>query len=310
MKIVWSLLLLVCLAGFAAVFWPVSNSPSKDVDDFANAKPTRSVAPLASSTNSSAASNNANNSTTAAVVTPIASNTNAATANTSAINNANNSSATTSTASAVATTKSAPTTESVATKTTTPIAPAANKATSPTVVISPDSLKDGLDRKLGTAVIVPGNILKQADGSILADNKYLITGAGTVENPYRVTWECLTSASQTYIPRLQQNNIPQRVAMLHDKWIRIEGYMAFPLMLQESSEILAMLNQWDGCCIGVPPTPYDAIEVKLSVPVKPGRRHTYNFGTVTGKFKVDPYLVENWLVGLYQLESASLQSDM
>lgn len=159
-------------------------------------------------------------------------------------------------------------------------------------------------------MIEPGNILKQADGSILADNKYLIKGAGTVENPYRVTWECLTSASQTYIPRLQQNNIPQRVAMLHDKWIRIEGYMAFPLMLQESSEILAMLNQWDGCCIGVPPTPYDAIEVKLAVPVKPGRRHTYNFGTVTGKFKVDPYLVENWLVGLYQLESASLQADM
>ena len=131
-----------------------------------------------------------------------------------------------------------------------------------------------------------------------------------MEDPYRVTWECLTSASQTYIPRLQQNIIPQRVAMLDGKWIRIEGYMAFPLMLQESSEILAMLNQWDGCCIGVPPTPYDAIEVKLAVPVKPGRRHTYNFGTVTGKFKVDPYLVENWLVGLYQLESASLQSDM
>ena len=263
MKILWSLLLLVVLAGFAAVFWPVSNGSAKDMNDFAKATPPQSVAPTAA-------------------VTPIASTTTPATT----------------------------TATSAAPKAAAPVAPAANKTTSSTVVISPDSLKDGLDRKLGSAIVVAGNILKQADGSILADNKYLITGAGTLENPYRVTWECLTSASQTYIPRLQQNNIPQRVAMLHDKWIRIEGYMAFPLMLQQSSEILAMLNQWDGCCIGVPPTPYDAIEVKLAVPVKPGRRHTYNFGTVTGKFKVDPYLVENWLVGLYQLESASLQSDM
>jgi len=280
MKIFWSVLLLVCLAAVAAIFWPVSNGSAKDMNDYAKVTPPQSVAPTAA-------------------VTPIASTTTAATANTSATNSAKSSSATPATNSASAATNAA---VSVATAT--------KKSTSPTVVISPDSLKDGLDRKLGNAVVVAGNILKQADGSILADNKYLISGAGTIDDPYRVTWECLTSASQTYIPRLQQNIIPQRVAMLDGKWIRIEGYMAFPLMLQESSEILAMLNQWDGCCIGVPPTPYDAIEVKLAVPVKPGRRHTYNFGTVTGKFKVDPYLVENWLVGLYQLESASLQSDM
>ena len=280
MKIFWSVLLLVCLAAVAAIFWPVSNGSAKDMNDFAKATPPQSVAPTSA-------------------VTPIASTTTAATAITSATNSPTGSSATPATTSASAATNAA-----------VPVVTATKKSTSPTVVISPDSLKDGLDRKLGNAVIVAGNILKQADGSILADNKYLISGAGTMEDPYRVTWECLTSASQTYIPRLQQNIIPQRVAMLDGKWIRIEGYMAFPLMLQESSEILAMLNQWDGCCIGVPPTPYDAIEVKLAVPVKPGRRHTYNFGTVTGKFKVDPYLVENWLVGLYQLESASLQSDM
>jgi hypothetical protein len=280
MKIFWSVLLLVCLAAVAAIFWPVSNGSAKDMNDFAKATPPQSVAPTAA-------------------VAPIASTTTAATAITSATNSPTGSSATPATTSASAATNAA-----------VPVVTATKKSTSPTVVISPDSLKDGLDRKLGNAVIVAGNILKQADGSILADNKYLISGAGTLEDPYRVTWECLTSASQTYIPRLQQNIIPQRVAMLDGKWIRIEGYMAFPLMLQESSEILAMLNQWDGCCIGVPPTPYDAIEVKLAVPVKPGRRHTYNFGTVTGKFKVDPYLVENWLVGLYQLESASLQSDM
>ena len=289
-------MLLVCLAGFAAIFWPVSKSPANASDDVATTTPQEAASTPAAQLNTSST----NKATPA--VTPIASTPSTNAANNSVTGAANNSSASASAAN--------PSPTAGAIKSVTPAANTADKTKSVTVAISPDSLKDGLDYKLGNAIIVPGNILRQADGSILADNKYLISGAGTMEDPYRVTWECLTSASQTYIPRLQQNNIPQRVAMLDGKWIRIEGYMAFPLMLQESSEILAMLNQWDGCCIGVPPTPYDAIEVKLAVPVKPGRRHTYNFGTVTGKFKVDPYLVENWLVGLYQLESASLQSDM
>jgi len=302
MKIFWSLLLVICLAGFAAIFWPVSKSPSKDIDDFANAKPPQSIAAPTASITTAKTSPPA----TTTAVTPISSTPSTAKANTSGTTSAPASA----TSPASNSNNSNKNSNAIVNTSTAPASNLAAKTKAAAVVISHDSLKDGLDRKLGNAVIVPGNILKQADGSILADNKYLITGAGTVENPYRVTWDCLTSASQTYIPRLQQNNIPQRVAMLDGKWIRIEGYMAFPLMLQESSEILAMLNQWDGCCIGVPPTPYDAIEVKLAVPVKPGRRHTYNFGTVTGKFKVDPYLVENWLVGLYQLESASLQSDM
>ena len=175
----------------------------------------------------------------------------------------------------------------------------------------PGGLTLGLDRKIANATIVPGALMKQPDGSILADGKYRIEGAGTREAPYRVAWDCLASAGKTYVPRLKQNDLPQRVAMLDGAWIRIDGYVAFPLMLQESAEVLVMLNQWDGCCIGVPPTPYDAIEAKLTEPMKPGKRHAFNFGTVTGRLKVDPLLVENWLVGLYQLEEATLtQSDM
>ena len=184
-------------------------------------------------------------------------------------------------------------------------------ATAPLTAPPPGGLTLGLDRTIANAVIAPGAIMRQPDGSILADGKYRIEGDGTHENPYRVGWDCLASAGKTYIPRLKENLLPQRVAMLDGAWIRVEGYVAFPLMLQESSEILAMLNQWDGCCIGVPPTPYDALEVKLLEPVKPGKRHTFNFGTVTGRFKVDPLLVENWLVGLYQLDEATLtQSGM
>ena len=169
----------------------------------------------------------------------------------------------------------------------------------------------GLDRTIPHATVVAGSIVRQPDGSLLADGVYRIEGDGTRASPYRVGWDCLASASSTFVPRLKENKIPQRISMLAGAWVRVEGYVAFPLMLQESSEVLAMLNQWDGCCIGVPPTPYDAIEVKLAAAVKPGRRHTFNFGHVTGRFRVDPLLIENWLVGLYQLEEATLeQSDL
>ena len=164
----------------------------------------------------------------------------------------------------------------------------------------------GLDRKIANATVTPGALMRQPDGSILADGKFRIEGEGTREKPYRIGWDCLASASQTFQPRLKENAIPQRVAMLDGAWVRLDGYFAIPLMLQESSEVLVMLNQWDGCCIGVPPTPYDALEARLVEPIKSNRRHAFNFGTVTGRLKVDPLLVENWLVGLYQLEEATL----
>jgi len=68
-----------------------------------------------------------------------------------------------------------------------------------------------------------------------------------------------------------------------------------------------MLNQWDGCCIGVPPTPYDAIEVTLANPANRTQRFAVE-GRIVGKFTVDPYLVGDWLVGLYLLEDARLDT--
>ena len=89
-----------------------------------------------------------------------------------------------------------------------------------------------------------------------------------------------------------------------------DGYVAFPLGGAESTEILAMLNQWDGCCIGIPPTPYDAIEVALTAPVPRSQRHAVTFGSLTGRLQVSPYLVENWLVGLYLMDDAELRIEL
>ena len=57
---------------------------------------------------------------------------------------------------------------------------------------------------------------------------------------------------------------------------------------------------------GVPPTPYDAIEVKLKSAAKGDDRLRVS-GSVTGILRVDPYLVKDWLVSLYLMDDAELK---
>jgi hypothetical protein len=148
-------------------------------------------------------------------------------------------------------------------------------------------------------------IEKTPDGAMLVDGKYTVKGEGSKEKPYEVTWEMLLSAQEVYDPRKGQKKLPGRVTMLDGKWVTITGYVAFPLYVDEPKELLSMLNQWDGCCIGVPPTPYDAIEVRLASAVSKDNRLA-TFGSVTGKLSIKPYLVGDWLVGLYLMDDASL----
>lgn len=153
-------------------------------------------------------------------------------------------------------------------------------------------------------------IVDLPDGSRKLDDRFVIKGAGTKADPYQITWDLLVSASETYQPRLEQTELPERVTMLNGKHVRITGFLAFPLADSEPKECLAMLNRWDGCCLGVPPSPYDAVEVRMANAFTGGRRHVFTFGTVEGKLVVDPYLVEGWLVGLYLLEDARLDVEM
>lgn len=150
-------------------------------------------------------------------------------------------------------------------------------------------------------------ITKRDDGTMLIDDRYVVKGEGTKDKPYEITWEQLVSAQDVYDPRAGKKQLPGRVTILDGKYVRITGYIAFPLYVDQPTELLAMLNQWDGCCIGVPPTPYDAIEVKLTTPITKDQKSTA-YGTVEGKLSVKPYLVGEWLVGLYLLDEGKLTS--
>lgn len=190
--------------------------------------------------------------------------------------------------------------------------PLAGEANAKAAVTEPEgvAMTDGLDVTLPNAKVAPGRLLRKTDGSILADGKWLITGDGTERNPYIVPWELLVSAMDTYQPRSALRDIPQRVAFLDGKRVRVDGYIIFPLIVQQSQQCLLTFNQWDGCCIGVPPSAYDAIEVNLASSIPVNRKHGLLFGGVEGILHVAPLLADGWLYGLYAMDDARLKLEM
>ncbi len=144
------------------------------------------------------------------------------------------------------------------------------------------------------------------EGGALIDGRFIVKGEGTKEKPYEITWDLLLSAQEVYDPRTGRTTLPGRVMMLDEKYVTLPGHVTYPLGVPSPRELLSMMNQWDGCCIGIPPTPYDAVEVRLRDAATADQR-LVTFGVVSGRFLVKPYLVGDWLVGLYMLEEATLE---
>jgi hypothetical protein len=156
--------------------------------------------------------------------------------------------------------------------------------------------------------LVRAKAVRLESGELLLDGRFRIKGSGTAADPYEVPFDLLMSAENTFQPRKGLNRLPERVAFLHGSFVTLSGYVAFPISAGDASELLVMFNQWDGCCIGVPPTAYDAVEVKLARAAQGEDRFSVH-GRVTGRFKVDPFIDSNYLLGLYVMEDASFSSD-
>lgn len=187
----------------------------------------------------------------------------------------------------------------------------APQAHNPTHVSNPTQpLTPGTPR-LDTFDVIPSEKTVGVDGMPIFDGEFALKGLGTPESPYEVTWAYLTSIERTYDPSIGRRQVPDRITMLAGKHVRISGYIAFPIFDNRPDELLVMLNQWDGCCIGVPPTPYDAIEVRLSSTISGEARYA-SYGTITGKLGVEPYVVSSsdgkmsFLLGIYVLDGASM----
>jgi len=155
-----------------------------------------------------------------------------------------------------------------------------------------------------TLISAPATLTRGSNNQIEVDGRYTILGSGTELDPYRVTWELLKSAYETMDLNGSRVTPPKRLEMLNGTYVQISGYLAPPLWGQETKELLVLLNRWDGCCIGLPPTPFDCIEAQLSTPMKLGAAHTISYGTIRGKFIVEPFKAGTFLIGLYRLEEA------
>ncbi len=178
----------------------------------------------------------------------------------------------------------------------------------PIAATTPAPAADAPAEPAPAAAATETTVVRQPDGSQLINNRFLLRGEGTKEKPYEITWDMLVAAQEVYKPRLGQKTLPGYLDIIDGAYVKIAGFIAFPLMAQSADEMLVMLNQWDGCCIGIPPTPYDAIEVRLKEPAEGETRFKVS-GTLTGRIAVDPYLVKDWLIGLYTMDDAVLVTD-
>ncbi len=157
---------------------------------------------------------------------------------------------------------------------------------------------------VGSAAVVE----RVDDRTVKVDGRYVIRGSGTEADPFAVSWELLGSAAQTVDAARGRFEVPGRIADLRGAWVRISGYWAPPLLVFEAKEAMVMLNKWDGCCVGLPPTPFDSIEATFVRPIPVRGQHLFRFGTVKGRLTVEPFTAGTFLLGLYRLEDAVLET--
>jgi hypothetical protein len=132
-------------------------------------------------------------------------------------------------------------------------------------------------------------------------------GRGTEAEPFRISWDLLALGRDS----LRDDgslDLPPGLRAVDGQWIEIDGYFAAPLAVETTRELLVMLNRWDGCCIGVPPTAFDCIETTLAEPVELRGRHQIRFGPVRGVLRIEPFRIGELVLGFYRLEAASLRN--
>ena len=147
---------------------------------------------------------------------------------------------------------------------------------------------------------------RQPDGTLLLDGRFTLTGSGSEQDPFVIGWPLLFSANETIDAKADRMAVPPRIDFLNGQWVQISGFLAPPLWGVQTKELLVMKNRWDGCCIGLPPTPFDCIEAELATPIKLGAQHTISFGVIRGRLVVSPFKAGGFLIGLYRLELAQL----
>jgi hypothetical protein len=98
--------------------------------------------------------------------------------------------------------------------------------------------------------------------------------------------------------------IPDAVQAYHGKWVTITGHVLLSWASEEITQFQLAKNPWDGCCMGVPPSYFNAVRVQMA----PGKAFSNRFdrvGTLSGKFRAEIKKTENGYVdAIYWLDEA------
>ena len=141
----------------------------------------------------------------------------------------------------------------------------------------------------------------------IAATDTVIVGSGTQADPFVLDWVTLRAIERVYNPKKGKDELPDWLDLIDEQFVRIKGNTLVPVIATTTRELLVMQNPWDGCCIGIPPSPYDAIEVELNHEVDFGSS-AVGYGVVEGVFVLDPYVVDGWVLGLYMIDDATYRS--
>jgi len=155
----------------------------------------------------------------------------------------------------------------------------------------------------------PAEVTRRIDARTLElDGRFRIVGNGGQDDPYRINWELLTSAGPFIDPARNALTPPPWVRALDGVWIEISAYYSTAVRVSSTQSVLLTLNRWDGCCLGLPPTPFDAIDTSLAAPLELRGLHLFRFGTFRGRLEIEPFTAGPYLLGLYRLEDATFEA--
>jgi hypothetical protein len=152
----------------------------------------------------------------------------------------------------------------------------------------------------------PEDTLRRIDARTLElDGRFRITGNGSADDPYRIPWELLTSVMGIVDAESGALVAPPWVRLVDGTYVEISAYYSTPVRVRLAMNVLLTLNRWDGCCIGLPPTAFDAIDTAMREPIDMKGLHLIRFGTFRGRLVVEPVAAGGYLLGLYRIEDAT-----
>ena len=97
--------------------------------------------------------------------------------------------------------------------------------------------------------------------------------------------------------------MPKRLRWLDGKQLQIKGFLTSPTRANKSDHLLLTWSALDACCLGPPPNPCQAVEVKLESPITLDR-HVLIGVTVEGTFKLEPRVIGGLGLSLFRLDNA------